>query len=256
MKVALLLTGQLRTHEMVKHIQMNSLIRHYDMDIFMSIDLDNSIQTAHKNPTDRTDISAANAAIEFFKPNDYCIIESPPVLQIPRMRQYYVVKKAYELLKNYKNKTKTVYDVIMRLRFDQILYPENIDVRNKLERANSDSMFDNVIFNETNRSYLNALSADQKIMLHPVEDNHIHVFGFGDYKHYKYVNDQFFYHNESLIDSMFEFYEHIPELSAICDAQNVKTDARTEYIFYLYLQKMGITHKQTHIIGEFVRANN
>lgn len=255
MKVALLLTGQLRTYDMVKDIQMNCLIKHYDMDIFMSIDLDNSLQTAHKNPKDKTDISAANAAIEFFKPNDYCIIESPPIAQIPRMRQYYIVKKAYELLKNYKAKTNTVYDVIMRLRFDQILYPKQIDIRSKLERTTQGKCDGNMCINETNYMLLKTLSADQTIMLHPVEDNTIHVFGFGDYKHYKYVNDQFFYHNESLVDSMFEFYDHIPELSAICDAQNVKTDARTEYIFYLYLQKMGITYKRTHITGEFVRAN-
>jgi len=225
------------------------------MDIFMSIDLDNSLQTAHKNPKDKTDISAANAAIEFFKPNDYCIVEIPPIVQIPRMRQYYVVKKAYELLKNYKAKTNMVYDVIIRLRFDQILYTEKDTIRIKLERTNSDSMFDNGILNETNRLLLKTVSADQKIMLYPVDDNELRVFGFGDYKHYKYVNDQFFYHNESLIDSMFAFYDHIPELSAICDAQNVKTDARTEYILYLYLQKMGIAYKRTHITGEFMRAN-
>ena len=256
MKVALLLTGQLRTYDMVKDIQMNCLIHPYDTDVFMSIDLDNSLQTAHRNPTSITDISKAMAAIEFFKPLDYCITDSPPVVPIPRMRQYLVVKKAYELLKNYKAKTNTTYDLIIRLRFDQILYPGKVDIRSKLERTVSGIFNDNIIYNETNRILLNTLSIDKKILLHHIEDNIIHVFGFGDYKHYKYVNDQFYYHNESLLNSMYDLYDNIPQLSAICDAQNIKNDARTEYIFYLYLQQMGIIYKRTHITGEFVRAIN
>jgi DNA topoisomerase IB len=93
-------------------------------------------------------------------------------------------------------------------------------------------------------------------MLHPVENNELYVFGFGDYKHYKYVNDQFFYHNESLVDSMCNFADNMQEFEELCDADKSIHGARIEYMFYLYLQKMGITYKQTHISGEFVRAIN
>lgn len=34
MKVAVLLTGQLRTFEMVKHLHMNALISKYNADVF------------------------------------------------------------------------------------------------------------------------------------------------------------------------------------------------------------------------------
>ena len=41
MTIAILLTGQLRTFEMVKYLHMNSLIKQYNADVFLGIDVSN-----------------------------------------------------------------------------------------------------------------------------------------------------------------------------------------------------------------------
>lgn len=57
MKVVVLLTGQLRTFEMVKYLHMNTLILKYNADVFLRIDICNKYQCEYKNSTDATDIN-------------------------------------------------------------------------------------------------------------------------------------------------------------------------------------------------------
>jgi len=74
MKVAILLTGQLRTFEMVKFLHMKSLIRQYDSDVFLGIDMDNKLQVEYKNSNEYTKKSNVEKAIHFFKPIDTFIL--------------------------------------------------------------------------------------------------------------------------------------------------------------------------------------
>jgi len=43
------------------------------------------------------------------------------------------------------------------------------------------------------------MTKDDVIMFNDIEPGSIYVFGFGTFKHYNYVNDQFFYHDMALI---------------------------------------------------------
>ena len=65
MKIAILLTGQLRTFEMVKYLHMNSLIKQYDADVFLGIDVSNTLQCANKNSTSQTNLQYVNNATFF-----------------------------------------------------------------------------------------------------------------------------------------------------------------------------------------------
>ena len=76
MKIAVILTGQLRTFHMVKYLHLNSLISQYDTDVFLSIDLDNSLQCLHKNNKSKSNMDDAKKAIEFFKPKGHFILEN------------------------------------------------------------------------------------------------------------------------------------------------------------------------------------
>lgn len=55
MKIAILLTGNLRTVEMVKHLHMNSLIKPYNADVFLGIDTSNKLQVEYQNSTEDTE---------------------------------------------------------------------------------------------------------------------------------------------------------------------------------------------------------
>ena len=48
MKIAILLTGQLRTVDVCKYIVFNSIIKKYNTDVFLSIDINNNLQCINK----------------------------------------------------------------------------------------------------------------------------------------------------------------------------------------------------------------
>lgn len=68
MKVAILLTGNLRSWRICCHILKKSIIDHYNCDVFMSVDSKNNIQNFYKNSTNDTELSELNDAISFYKP--------------------------------------------------------------------------------------------------------------------------------------------------------------------------------------------
>jgi hypothetical protein len=113
MKIALLLTGQLRTINLVKYLYLNTIISKYDTDVFLSIDMDNKCQTEFKNSTTKTNLEKVNEVISFFKPVKYFISDNFKN-EFNRLcatynqkfvkkytgiyAQYYIVDKAYQIL--------------------------------------------------------------------------------------------------------------------------------------------------------------
>ena len=80
---------------------------------------------------------------------------------------------------------------------------------------------------------------------------------FGDFKHYKYANDQFFYHNHTLLEKMMNFYDNIDNIMNYCNQNNIgNMGAMIECIFYLYITQFNnIILKQSNISGIFIRQN-
>lgn len=70
MKIAILLTGQLRTWNLCKYIIKN-IQESYDTDIFLSVDLCNLEQHEYKNSTEETSKIILQEAIDFYKPTLY-----------------------------------------------------------------------------------------------------------------------------------------------------------------------------------------
>jgi hypothetical protein len=231
MKVALLLTGQLRTVEMLKYFNLNTLILPYDADVFLGIDLDNKYQCEYKNSTNKTTLEDANKTIDFFKPiNSFILDDINPCHLL--LRQYYVVKKTYEMLKIYSDKNNIKYDLIIRLRFDQLIYSQEIQTPPEIW----DIKLKTVLYNQENINILKNYSINKKFIFEEVDDNTIYVFGFGDFKHYKYANDQFFYHNHTLLEKMMNFYDNIDYIMKYCNTHHIgNKGALIECIFYLYI---------------------
>ena len=71
-KVALLLTGQLRTWNMCK-ILVDKLKQDYDIDIFLSIDANNLLQNEYENNTQLSQKDEIDAVIKYFLPKDIFI---------------------------------------------------------------------------------------------------------------------------------------------------------------------------------------
>ena len=269
MKVAVLLTGQLRTFEMVKYLHMNSLILKYNADVFLGINISNKFQnTPNKNHTIQTNIEIVNNAINFFNPIDTFILDDFTdefnkiksnsnefnILQFQAMfEQYYVVKNTYKMLIDNINKGKE-YDLIIRLRFDQFIFSDEVPIAPKLY----DNILETILYNEDNTNILKDYTKDKKFIFDEVNDNTVYVFGFGDFKHYKYANDQFFYHNQSILTQMFNFYDNIVSLLKYCEENKIgNLGAIYECIFYLYITKFNnINLKKSNISGIFIREIN
>ena len=133
MKVAVLLTGQLRTFEMVKYLHMNALIKQYNADVFLGIDINNKLQVEYRNSTVDTEEQLVINAINFFKPIDTFVLndfslEGVPNNDIMRFRQYYLVKNTYKNLKTHIDNNNIKYDLIIRLRFDQYIFSTEVPI--------------------------------------------------------------------------------------------------------------------------------
>jgi hypothetical protein len=258
MKVAVLLTGQLRTFKMVKYLHLNSLILKYNADVFLGIDLNNKYQCEYKNSKNLTTSQEINEVNDFFKPVNTFVLDNFDFFKGNSIhlifRQYYIVKNTYKMLKTHSDNNKIKYDLIIRLRFDQMIFSDEVPIAPGLW----DSRLNCVLYNETNINILKKYSLNKKFIFKEINDNTIYVFGFGDFKHYKYANDQFFYHNHSLLDQMFNFYDNILKIMKYCSENKIGNEgALIECIFYLYITQFNnITLKKSNISGFFIREFN
>ena len=256
MKVAVLLTGQLRTFEMIKYLHMNALIKQYNADVFLGIDISNKLQVEYQNSIVDTEEQYVVNAINFFKPIDTFVLKNFSLKGVPnndirRFRQYYIVKKTYKMLKTHIDNNNIKYDLIIRLRFDQYIYSTEVPILPGLWNEKLQV----ILYNEENIKILKNYPLYKKFIFEEINNNTIYVFGFGDFNTYKYANDQFFYHNHSLIGKMFNFYDNMLDIVKYCIKQigNVENKCLTEYIFYTYITNNNINLKKSNIHGIFIR---
>jgi hypothetical protein len=284
MKIALLFTGQLRTYNMTKDFIKKSIIDKYDTDVFLSIDTNNRIQLSHKyNKNDLTQ-DTINDVIKFYNPIDYFITdnnnynlevdqfinsidinkiiqyESQIILNII-FKQYYIVHHAYKLLEKHINLTSTKYDLIIRIRFDQLLWNDDINyIINTLDKNNNSisdydksTINNNISYNQNNINLLNTIT-DYKINFDNPLDNTIYVINYGEYFTYKIVNDYFWLHSHDLIKTMGSFYESFIDLLNDClETFFPDKGGLIEHLFYKYLTNNNINIKRTIVKGSVIR---
>jgi hypothetical protein len=284
MKIALLLTGQLRTVDMVKFLHMNSIIKKYDTDVFLGIDLNNSKQCEYKNDTSDTTLEKANQVISFFNPKSYFICddyssEFKKVLDSNRdtidninhivephfmllFEQYYIVKETYNLLIEHINKTDTKYDLVIRLRFDQFIWTDESSSIIELINKTDDNK---IIYDIENTKLLNKISETQTINFNLFDNKdenlsknqnkkNIYLLGFGDCAHYKYANDQFWYHTPKLINVISTFYDKIYKLMNKAIKNNTgNCGCMIEHLWHTYLVNHKINIQKGNVSGVFVR---
>ena len=294
MKIAILLTGNLRSFDFTKNIQ-KKLLDTYDTHYFLSIDVDNSLQREYYNSIISTDTNMVEKAINFFNPKKFIVIndfedkfinnknkfdkeitinkrENISYYKRP-LRQYYCVKNAYKLLIDYITETNTAFDIIVRLRFDQYIWDDNTaNVLPQLIENKCGIVYENERYcktqNEDNNITTNHILDNKKISFSECFDNYIYLFGSGIYhnnntnkKHEVtqnfYANDQFWYHNTSLIHKMYNFYDEIVDLIIYRFKNNIFIyNTSTENLFYNFLINNNINIGKSNIKGLFVREHS
>jgi hypothetical protein len=235
---------------------MNALIKQYNADVFLGIDISNKLQVEYTNSIVDTEEQYVINAINFFKPIDTFVLKNFSLKGVPnndirRFRQYYLVKNTYKMLKTHIDNNNIKYDLIIRLRFDQYIYSTEVPILPGLWNEKLQV----ILYNEENIKILKKYPLDKKFIFEEINNNTIYVFGFGDYRNYKFANDQFFYHNHSLIEKMFNFYDNMLDIVKYCINQiGVKEQyCLTEYIFYTYITNNNIDLKKSNIRGIFIR---
>ena len=120
-------------------------------------------------------------------------------------RQFYFVNKGYEILNNYKIKNNITYDIVIRIRFDHIIFNDNF-INNDLSKFKT---FNNtIIYSKDNIIKAQNLS-NLNLEYDSININTINVMGAGVYNKYVYVNDFFWTHGSDLIDKMLNFYDQL-----------------------------------------------
>jgi len=276
MKIALLLTGQLRTHDMCKHNIKTCLIDRYDTDVFMSIDTDNGQQNEWRNSPEQTQNHQVVEAVSWYKPISYIVTTEPDYsiadsldsqlggfVGVGRTRllfiQYANVKKVYKLLQDYIKKTKTEYDVVIRLRFDEMLWNSDTTILHEcLEKHEMNpsqfTMTMEIKYNDVNIEILKALSKRFTIDLDPGHPNTIYTHGSGLVHGYPIVNDYFWTHGPDLVDRIACFYDEMPELLLECSRTFFPNrGCLIEHLFFKFLFKYHIYIKTSVVKGIVIR---
>ena len=215
MKVALLLTGQIRTNELCRHIFKKTLIEKYDVDTFLSIDTDNKLQEASLNSTEKTSYDVISNAIEYYNPVDSYVCETYDDLfkekqqlldnNLPYdkrykmlLERYYIVYKAYEMLQLHVN-------------------------------------------------------GNLKIELDSPTNNEICTLGWKVTNTWNdYVNDQFWIHSYALTNLISKFYIDLPGLINT-HSYYASKGPFIEVLFYQFLKQNRINVRQSKITGKFCR---
>lgn len=275
MKIALLLTGQLRTWRMCKYLFKNMIIDKYNTDVFLSIDMCNKLQCLHKNDSNVTTSIEVNDATSFFKPIKYFVSENynkefelvkkninKSVEKYVRIddtkllfEQYFIVMNAYKLLKEHISETGVKYDIVIRLRFDQYIWTSDTSrIISDIKKYNND-----VVYDDENIVLLDSLTQNMILDLDTMYPNTINLFNFGDFQShgYKYANDQFFTHDHDMIEVMSDFYRQLPSLLNACASGTFPNHGCIiEHMFYNFLMNNKITMLHSKIRGIFVRSLN
>ena len=266
MKVALLLTGQIRTNELCRHIFKKTLIEKYDVDTFLSIDTDNKLQEASLNSTEKTSYDVISNAIEYYNPVDSYVCETYDDLfkekqqlldnNLPYdkrykmiLEQYYIVYKAYEMLQLHVNNTGVKYDIVIRLRFDQFIWSDATSTLSKYVMSCG-----NVKFNNDNINMVsNEVNGNLKIELDSPTNNEICTLGWKVTNTWNdYVNDQFWIHSYALTNLISKFYIDLPDLINT-HSYYASKGPFIEVLFYQFLKQNRINVRQSKITGKFCR---
>jgi hypothetical protein len=163
--------------------------------------------------------------------------------------QYHYVHQAFSLMRQHEERTGIDYDVVIRLRFDQLLYDDVL----------LSALPHPLTYSAENIRLMEGLSERLHLDFQSLSDDEVVVFGHGPWRHYYCVNDQHFVLTSRGARRFLSFYT---DLAGLIEAA-VETDAyptheaRIEYFFSVWLARNGFKlrlAKEFGYGGQFVRG--
>lgn len=267
MKIAVIITGQLRTFKLCGNVLKNTLLDKYDADVFLTINKCNDFQNDSLNNLNDSNDDDIQYAIKLYNPKNVFVcngydsiyekITANKTLKENKLilQQYYLVQQGYKLLINYINENNVYYDAVVRIRFDQFIFSESSNMLLKYVVLNSRGSRV-VKYTPENIDEINAMSKNLTLTMDKPVHNEIYVYGAGQINAmYLWVNDQFWVHSMDTIIAMHDFYNHIPSIIDEVLSQNLTPNCCPyfELIFGMYLIRNNMIIKKSCIIGEFCR---
>lgn len=167
-------------------------------------------------------------------------------------RQYFLVNECYKMLINHINSANTKYDIIIKLRFDQLIWTDSeFWASNHNCKVNKHG---DPCYNQDNIDLFKSITKNIDIEFINQEHNMLSVFGCGTIKTYAYVNDQFWTHGMDLIEKMSKFYENLIHIINLSNKEHsIYSGANIEHYFLRYLFNNNINIQKTNISGRFIR---
>jgi hypothetical protein len=155
--------------------------------------------------------------------------------------QYFFVHKAFQLMRQAEKEGGYKYSRVVRLRFDQIIFPVNdMEVVRPL-----------CLWRQDLGSEFLRLGLGRPIDLHGLKDDEVLVFGHGHMHHYYYVNDQHFVVTGQGAVVLETFFQNLHNLimDAIQRNQYPTDDATIEHLFAVFLSKKLLRLRRTDDFG-------
>lgn len=219
--------------------------------------LDFYMQRNIPNETTRTQdlITKHDTLWQIHKPFDdsnskYTSLNLSKSQYIKIFRQYFLINECYKMLNNYINSTKTKYDIIIKLRFDQIIW-SNSEFWTSNCKVNK---YGDPYYNQNNINLFKSISKNIDIEFISQDHNTLSVFGCGTIKTYAFVNDQFWTHGMDLIEKMSMFYDNLIDIVNQSNKEHsIYSGANIEHYFLRHLLNNNINIKKTNISGRFIR---
>lgn len=166
-------------------------------------------------------------------------------------RQYFLVNECYKMLVNHINEYNNSYDIIIKLRFDQLIWSDTEIWKSYNCKINKNG---DLYYIQDNIDLIKSIAKNIDIEFINQKNNMLSVFGCGTIKTYAYVNDQFWTHGMDLIEKMSKFYENLIDIINQSNKEHsIYSGANIEHYFLRYLFNNNINIQKTNISGRFIR---
>ena len=186
------------------------------------------------------------------KPFDDSISVNLPITKIQDnqnteilFRQYFLVNECYKMLINHIETTKTEYDIIIRLRFDMIMwsrrYPNQDFPLNKFIGPHPN------FYKEDNINLLKSIYKDMYFDFRKQDYNTLSTCKMATVNTYIALSDDFWTHGMDLIEKMSKYYENLGDImNQVRQEHFVQHEANSEHYLLRHVFNNNIEVRNVH----------
>ena len=174
------------------------------------------------------------------------------------LRQYFLVSECYKMLINHIDSTETKYDIIIRLRFDLLMWCRRSPHEDfpLYPRIMEQSQITGV-YSFYNQHNINLLESNYKnIYLDFTKQDHntLSTIKLATLATYACLSDEFWTHGMDLIEKMSTFYDNLVDImNQVTKEHHLFSGGNIEHYFLRFVFNNNINIKKTNISGLLIR---